>query len=106
MKQYAALVTNPTVRGAQFKRIEGEYRRTESMLEHFFGAGREQRRPRLMKTLRMRAEGLRRLHAIQIALLREWRQLSASGQTRQAEALVPSLLLSVNAIASGERTTG
>lgn len=106
MKQYAALVSDPAVRSAQFRRIEGEYRRTESMLEHFFGAAREQRRPRLMKTLRMRAEGLRRLHAIQIGLLREWRQLSASGQTRQAEALVPSLLLSVNAIASGERTTG
>ena len=46
------------------------------------------------------------LHAIQIDLLREWRGLCADGKTKQAEALVPSLLLSVNAIASGERTTG
>ena len=106
MKQYATLVPDPVVRKAQFTRIKNEYIRTERMLEDFFGAARAERRPRLTRTLAMRAEGLRRLHAIQIALLREWRSLRASRRTREADALVPSLLLSVNAIASGERTTG
>lgn len=106
MKQYAALVPDAALRKAQFKRIEGEYLRTNRMLEDFFGAPRAERRPRLTRTLAMRAEGLRRLHAIQIALLREWRELRARRRTREAEALVPALLLSVNAIASGERTTG
>lgn len=106
MKQYAALVPDPELRKAQFKRIEGEYQRTARMLEDFFGAPRAERRPRLTKTLAMRAEGLRRLHAIQIELLREWRELRANRKNKQAEALVPVLLLSVNAIASGERTTG
>ena len=106
MKDYASLVPDTALRNAQFKRIKGEYRRTERMLEDFFGAPRAERRPRLTRTLAMRAEGLRRLHALQIALLREWRDLRARRRTREAKALVPSLLLSVNAIASGERTTG
>jgi phosphoenolpyruvate carboxylase len=106
MKDYASLVADTALRKAQFKRIEGEYRRTERMLEDFFGAPRAERRPRLTRTLTMRAEGLRRLHALQIVLLREWRGLRSRRRTREAEALVPALLLSVNAIASGERTTG
>ncbi len=106
MKSYASLVTDPALRKAQFKRIEGEYLRTERMLEDFFGAARAHRRPRLTRTLAMRAEGLRRLHLIQIDLLREWRALRAARRNKEAEALVPTLLLSVNAIASGERTTG
>lgn len=106
MKQYASLVGDPALRKAQFHRIEREYHRTEDMLEDFFGAARAARRPRLTRTLAMRAEGLQRLHTTQVALLREWRGLRAARRTREAEALVPTLLLSVNAIASGERTTG
>lgn len=106
MKQYADLVPDAALRKAQFARIKGEFDRTEQMLEDFFGAPRAERRPRLTRTLAMRAEGLRRLHAIQIELLREWRDLRAKRRNKEADALMPSLLLSVNAIASGERTTG
>jgi len=106
MNEYASLVSDAALRTSQFNRIKGEYRRTERMLEDFFGAPRAERRPRLTRTLAMRAEGLRRLHAIQIALLREWRDLRSRRRMREAESLVPTLLLSVNAIASGERTTG
>lgn len=106
MAQYAGLVHDPALRKAQFDRIRGEHRRTEQALEAFFGAPRATRRPRLTRTLAMRAEGLRRLHTIQIELLRTWRDLRARRRNAEAEALVPTLLLSVNAIASGERTTG
>lgn len=106
MERYASLVKDPALRRDQFNRIAGEYRRTEAMLDKLFGAPRAQRRPRLTRTLEMRAAGLKRLHEIQIALLREWRELRAQRRTREAEALMPSLLLSVNAIASAERTTG
>lgn len=106
MKQYATLAPDQALRNTQFARIKGEYLRTERMLEDFFGSPRAERRPRLTRTLAMRAEGLARLHAIQIALLREWRELRANRRNKEADALVPTLLLSVNAIASGERTTG
>jgi phosphoenolpyruvate carboxylase len=46
------------------------------------------------------------LHQQQITLLREWRSHLATDQISQADALLPKLLLSINAIASGLRTTG
>jgi phosphoenolpyruvate carboxylase len=42
----------------------------------------------------------------QIALLRQWREYSNSGNSDAADAMLPQLLLSINAIASGLRTTG
>ena len=63
------------------------------------------RRPRLAKTLALRAHGLTALHRQQISLLKRWRTLRAASDPA-ADALLPPLLLSVNAIASGLRTTG
>ena len=62
------------------------------------------RRPRLSKTLGLRAEALRVLHLQEIALLRRWRELRNSGDEAAADKLLPELLLSINAIASGLRT--
>jgi phosphoenolpyruvate carboxylase len=60
----------------------------------------------MWKTLHLRTEALRILHLQQIALLRKWRGLRASGDEKAADAMLPDLLLSINAIASGLRTTG
>jgi phosphoenolpyruvate carboxylase len=106
MQAYANLVANEEVRTRQYRRIAEEHRRTEEVLNDYFGASRMERRPRLMKTLAMRAAGLRRLHDRQIELLHEWRALRAESRESEAEALFPSLLLSINAIAGAERTTG
>lgn len=106
MERYAGMVTDASVREDVFGVIAGEYNRTESMIDEFFGRSRNDRRPRLVKTLAMRAEGLCRLHDHQIALLQKWRALNDAGDQKAADDLFPSLLLSVNAIASAERTTG
>jgi phosphoenolpyruvate carboxylase len=63
-------------------------------------------RPRMLKTLELRSEALRVLHLQQIALLKNWRARVQSGDTAGADAMLPELLLSINAIASGLRTTG
>ena len=42
----------------------------------------------------------------QIFLLREWRSRLAAGDVTGADAMIPDLLISVNAISSGLRTTG
>jgi phosphoenolpyruvate carboxylase len=94
------------VRERIFGLIRGEFERTGAMLNDFFDREREERRPRLMRTLAMRARGLARLHAHQIALMRQWRSLLRAGNTVEADEIFPNLLLSVNAIASAERTTG
>ena len=107
MADYASLVSDSTVRDAFQSRIADEYRLTSAMLDRVFGGSPlAKRRPRLVRTLAMRDTGLRALHAHQIALIRRWRSLSDAGDKPQAEALLPTLLLSVNAIASGLRTTG
>ena len=46
------------------------------------------------------------LHRQQIALLGEWRELRQRGDEEGAAALLPGLLLTVNAIASGLGATG
>jgi phosphoenolpyruvate carboxylase len=57
----------------------------------------------MLKTLRLRADALRLLHRRQIELLRAWR---SADSPERVEALLPRVLLSINAIASGLRTTG
>lgn len=106
MEKYSKLVPDEKIRTQQLARIMNEHQLTESMMDDFFEASRAKRRPRLVKTLDMRAEGLRRLHSRQIKLLRKWRASTAEGNEQQADDLFPLVLLSINAIAGAERTTG
>jgi len=106
MRDYAALVSDSEIREAFLGRILDEHARTARMLERAFGRGIDERRPRLARTLSLRDEGLRALHAHQIALIRRWRELRRTGDQSAADGLLPSLLMTVNAIAGGLRTTG
>jgi len=100
MTEYAALVEDQSLRETVLARILDEHLRTRAVLGELFGGGPiEQRRPRLVKAIAIRREALLRLHREQIALLREWRQ-------SRAERLLPPLLITVNAIAGGLKTTG
>jgi len=106
MLAYAALVEDADVRGKMTAVILGEWELTRKMIERLRGGPMEERRPRMSKTLNLRAEALRILHVQQIALLKHWRGLRATGDENAATAMLPDLLLSINAIASGLRTTG
>ena len=105
MKKYAVLVTDVEIRNRIFDVIAGEFQKTELHLKKVFGGSFKERRPRMAKTLALRAEGLAFLHEHQIALLKKWRQARETDPA-QAEKLLPQVLLSINAIASGLRTTG
>ena len=106
MAQYAALVGNAAVRDAFQARIMGEFGRTQAMLGECFGRRSMAQRPRAAKTLALRAHALRVLHHQQIGLLSRWRGLQHAGDDEAAKRMLPELLLSINAIASGLRTTG
>ncbi len=106
MADYAALCEDDTVRERVFGAITDEYRRTMALLDELFGGPLEQRRPRLMKTVALREGALKVLHAEQIRLLREWREAAAAGNTLLGDRALNALLVSVNAIASGLKTTG
>ena len=106
MREYASLVVDPAVRERILGLIEAEWQRTRKALDRLRGASIAERRPRFARTLGLRTEALRVLHRQQIGLLAEWRGRIALGDTAGADALLPDVLLSINAIASGLRTTG
>ena len=68
-------------------------------LDELLGPARERRRPRMLKAIAIRKNALNRLHREQISLLRSSR---SGGGEKDFEAL----LVTVNAIAAGLKTTG
>jgi phosphoenolpyruvate carboxylase len=106
MREYASLVQDDTIRDSFLETILAEFNRTREMLTQIFRGTFEARRPRLAFTLAIREQPLSVLHGQQIQLLRQWRAELSRGHTEEAEGLIPDLLVSVNALASGLRTTG
>ncbi len=105
MDAYTQLVVDPAIRERIGSRIINEWELTRSMLETIRGPMAE-RRPRMLRTLELRSDALRVLHHQEIHLLAKWRRLQADGNDAEADGLVPALQLTINAIASGLRTTG
>lgn len=106
MTRYASLVEDIAIRKKYLEIVLQEWELSGAMLDELFSQPLEQRRPRMLKTIRIRDTGLRRLHHRQIELLREWRGHRGGQNDAAADRLLPGVLLSVNAIASGLRTTG
>ena len=106
MAEYAALVEDDALRERVLRPILEEHRRTLDMLCELYGGNIEERRPRLVKAIAIRRTALIRLHREQIARLAEWRRALREGRLDDADRLLPSLLVTVNAIAGGLKTTG
>ncbi len=105
MGEYAELVDEQAIRERVFGVIEAEFDRTRRMVEKVFGADLLARRPRLSRVLQLRQPGLEMLHRRQIDLLRRWRAAEHTGDVASDPTFI-ELLVTVNAIASGLRTTG
>ncbi|MFQ5675313.1 MAG: phosphoenolpyruvate carboxylase [bacterium] len=103
MQAYAGLVEDDQIRNAVMNRIANEFALTEKMLQKIYGGPLPIQRPDIYELLKLRQPGLRVLHDQQIDQLRQWRQLS--DPEKKEDVLLP-LLLTINAIASGLRTTG
>lgn len=106
MRDYAGLVEDTAVRDRFLNMVLAEYDTTRAIINELFKGTFEERRPRLAYTLNIREEPLKVLHQQQVALLKEWRGLIAAEKHEAADAMVTDLLISINAIASGLRTTG
>jgi phosphoenolpyruvate carboxylase len=106
MREYAALVEDELVRERVLALITGEFERTCRMLERVYRGTLAERRPNINGTVQIRKAPLFVLHRQQIALLRRWRAARGRGHEGVAAALLSSLLLTVNAIASGLGATG
>ena len=106
MNDYASLVEDKALKKKFLGMAVEEFNKTKTLLAELFEGEMADRRPRMAKTLDIREAPLRVLHQQQIDLLRQWRNHLAHNRRTQADALLPKLLLSINAIASGLRTTG
>ena len=106
MREYASLVEDAALRERILGLILEEYDRTRNALEELFGGARGAQRPRLKQAIDIRKHALLRLHREQIALLREWRQSVKEDRAADAARLLTPLLVTVNAIAGGLKTTG
>ncbi|MES2310303.1 MAG: phosphoenolpyruvate carboxylase, partial [Verrucomicrobiota bacterium] len=106
MNAYAELVKEEKIRRQFTKVVSDEYLRTQEMLEKVFGKTFSARRPRMAKTLKLRADALKLLHYQQINLLERWRTAKSAEDEDTTRRLLPQILLSINAIASGLGTTG
>lgn len=106
MKQYAELVDDESLRHEFIDDIEKEWILAGQMIESVYGGPLDSQRPNVKRMIELRHDGLRLLHHQQIGLLKRWRSYQRMGETTQADALLPQLLLSINAIASGLGTTG
>jgi len=106
MTLYAGLVVDPELRDRLMERIVGEHDLTARLLAEVYEGPLEERRPGVAADQRIRHEALVPLHTLQVGLLGGWRTARAASLEAEADALLPQLLLTVNAIASGLGATG
>ena len=106
MEQYAALVEDQVIRENLLGMIQAEYLRTMRLLDLLYGGPLREKHFNVYRFIETRQEGLGKLHRLQIDLLKSWRTAKATDDEQQADALLPELLLTVNAISGGLRTTG
>jgi phosphoenolpyruvate carboxylase len=99
MRLYASLVADEDLRRALLETILDEYRLAVASIDELFGGTAQERRPRLALAIRLRERALKPLHAEQVRLLAQWR-------ANPSEELLKTLLLTVNAIAMGQKMTG
>jgi phosphoenolpyruvate carboxylase len=106
MEMYASLCPNDQGVKEVYQVVKEEFVLTHKLLSEILGGASADRRPRFTKTLQIRADGLLALHVQQVGLLRTWRQAMTAGATADADRLFADVMVSINAIASGLRTTG
>jgi len=99
--RYASLVPDAAVREHMWRRISGEFRRTERAVCAIVGVERVlDTSPILQNSIRRRNPYVDPLSYIQVELLRRYRNTEHSDELEQA------VLLTVNGIAAGLRNTG
>ncbi|SDG69017.1 phosphoenolpyruvate carboxylase [Roseospirillum parvum] len=106
MQRYAGLVGDPVTRQRLLDPILDEYERTRHGLEAIYQGPLADTRPRVHHVLALRGPALEPIHQRQIKLLQAWREAKNNDHADQADALLPPLLQTVNAIAAGLGATG
>ncbi|MBI4876235.1 MAG: phosphoenolpyruvate carboxylase [Acidobacteria bacterium] len=99
MRLYSSLVADQTLRLTFVDEIARKYELGRELIDEIFGGTAGERRPRLALAIHLRKQALRYLHEEQVRLLAAWRK-APDDETLRA------LLLTINAIAMGQKMTG
>ncbi|MEY2821682.1 MAG: hypothetical protein RL105_1254 [Verrucomicrobiota bacterium] len=106
MRLYGGMVTDRKLRREFLGRVLAEHSLTRRMLDEISEGTLTAGRPRLKKVIGLRESAIDLLHEQQVAILKDWRRHVAAGEKKEADALLPQMLLSLNAIAAGLQATG
>jgi len=106
MKEWAGMVEDSGLADLYLNKIIDEFHRTRDMLETLYGHSLRERRPRMYKMIELRSKRLEPLHHLQIEQLKSWRNLKNEEKNDEADAMLPDMLLVLNAISSGLGSTG
>jgi phosphoenolpyruvate carboxylase len=106
MRLYGSMITDKKLKNIFLTRILDEHLLAQKLLNEISSNKLTEGRPRLRKVIKLREEAIDLLHEQQVAILKDWRKKSADGDRKEADALLPQMLLSLNAIAAGLQATG
>lgn len=106
MQSFGSLVQDDNLREEFMGDIMSEYELTQSLITEVLGKTVDERRPFFSYTVEKRNEPLLGIHKHQIELIKVWRSHRDQGNEQAAAELLPEILLSINAVAGGLKTTG
>lgn len=105
MQAFADLISDEDTKTELMKLILTDYDTCLKQIERLMGAPTEERRISRLENIKLRKEPLAILHEIQINSLKEWRKLKET-TPEDREGLLLKLLLLVNVLAGGLKSTG
>ena len=105
MEAFAALVPDPATGKELLDLILSDYQTCFLAIERLMGASVEDRRSSKLLGKEMRSNALKTLHEIQIDYLKKWRSIKET-DSEQANHYLLQLLLLVNALSGGLKSTG
>lgn len=105
MNAFAAMVEEDSTRNELMGLIVTDFQNCLKQIEKLMSAPANERRISRVENMKLRREALMLLHDMQIRSIKEWRTLKAIN-AQQADQLLLKLLLLVNVLASGLKTTG
>lgn len=105
MHEYASLITDEKLRETMVSSILKEHQEGLTEIANLLGKNIETRRATLLYNVRSRKSPLDALHKLQIAKLKEWRQIRELDPEKGDQVLV-QLLMITSAISGGLKATG
>jgi len=105
MKRFAEFLEEKDVRQEFMDMILGDYETCLQRIEDLMGATAEERRISKMQNNKLREAALKKLHTIQLDRLKKWRAVKDKDEAQSHQYLL-QLLLNVNALSGGLKSTG